>query len=98
VLFYLAALLVLSSALSFLWNRVLAGAIHISKINYGQALGLLLLCRILFGRFNFPQWGGRRRGDDQQHLLKDKLMSMSEEDQASFKKEWQKRCENREKW
>jgi hypothetical protein len=93
-LFYLAVFLLLSLALMFLWNRLLPPIINVTIINYWQALGLMVLCRILFGNFRFG-WSMGMRGDNPRHLLKDKLMGMSEEDRAAFKEEWRKRCEGR---
>ena len=93
-LFYLAVFLLLSFALMFLWNKVLPPIINVTFINYWQALGLMVLCRTLFGTFSFG-WFTGMRGDNPRHLLKDKLMGMGEEDRASFKEEWRKRCEGR---
>jgi hypothetical protein len=94
VLFYIIILFLLSGAVLFLWNAILPQRTNLSKINYWQALGLLVLARILFGGFHFPLptsiWGG----DDQRPLIKDKLMNMNEQDRASFKEEWKKRYES----
>ena len=40
-----------------LWNTVLVPALGVHALGYWQALGLLLLCRLLFGN-----WGPGRRG------------------------------------
>lgn len=40
-----------------LWNAVLVDALGARPLGYWQALGLLLLCRLLFGN-----WGPRRMG------------------------------------
>jgi hypothetical protein len=62
LLFILAAIAVLASAVMWLWNLVVpalfAGA---HNIDYPHALGLLVLCRILFGGFRGHR-GGWRRG------------------------------------
>jgi len=94
-LLYLAILLTLSGVLSFLWNALIPGAFHLPSINYWQALGLLILCRVLFGGLFFPWWGGWQ-GDSQQNLLKDKLANMNEEERTAFKAEWRKRSKSRE--
>lgn len=41
-----------------LWNALMPAILHLPPISYWQALGLLLLSRVLFGRFN---WGSMRR-------------------------------------
>ena len=97
VLFYVAMLLALSCAAMFLWNAILPGTLHLPEINYWQALGLLVLSKILFGRLHFPLPANRWGGDDERPLIKDKLMNMSERDRASFKEEWRKRCEGKGK-
>jgi hypothetical protein len=95
-IFYLLVFFLLGFAVMFLWNDFLPSIIHIPKITYWQALGLMLLCRILFGKFRFGGWM-----DWQQHgssrFLKDKLINMDESDKARFKEEWRKRCEGRER-
>ncbi len=92
VLFYVAMVLALSGAAMVLWNALLPSAFHLPTLNYWQALGLVVLGRILFGRLNFPEFGSRRNVKEGQHLLKDKLMTMNEDDRATFKEEWRKRC------
>jgi hypothetical protein len=47
----LAAVAVLGAAVMMLWNALLPGLFGWRSLNFPQALGLLLLCRILFGRF-----------------------------------------------
>ena len=59
MLFFIMLFLLLSAAAMFLWNALLPQIIHVTVINYWQALGLMALCRILFGGFRF--WGGRSR-------------------------------------
>jgi hypothetical protein len=90
--FYVLLFLLLSGVVMFLWNLILTQLVHLSKINYWQALGLMVLGRVLFGRFHFDRPFGER---GQHHLLKDKLAGMSEADKAAFKEEWRKRGEKR---
>lgn len=74
-----------------LWNAILPAVLHAETITYWQALGLLLLCRILFGGFGF---GGRRnrRSFGGPPRVREKWMNMSEEEKLKFKEEWRKRC------
>lgn len=71
-----------------LWNTILPQVTQLSKISYWQALGLMILCRILFGGFSF---GGK--GRNAKYFLKEKLMGMDERDRSSFKEEWRKRSD-----
>ncbi len=52
-LLFIAVFLLLSGVVMYLWNTLLPQIVHVSIINYWQALGLMVLCRILFGRFSF---------------------------------------------
>jgi len=90
LLFILTSLFLLSFAVLLLWNFVLLKIVSLNQINYWQALGLLVLCRLLFGDFGFGDFGFKQRGRGQ-HLFKDKLMGMDEADRAAFKEEWLKR-------
>lgn len=88
-LFLLAVFLLLGVAVMYLWNGLLPSIIKVSDINYLQALGLMLLCRILFGGMPF---GGKRfeKGDGKTRL-KEKLVGMDEETRNAFKDEWKRR-------
>lgn len=92
-LFFLPAIilitLLLGAIVYWLWNAILPDLLGIKTIKYPQALGLLVLCRLLFGNF-----GWRRGGDSsrfKQHF-KDRFRNMSEEERQRFRDEWKKRC------
>ncbi|NVO06513.1 MAG: hypothetical protein HXX19_11545 [Rhodoferax sp.] len=71
-----------------LWNAVLVPALGARPLGYGQALGLLLLCRVLFGH-----WGPPRRGHRGPPVgPAAKWGSMSNEQRARFREHWQARC------
>lgn len=74
-----------------LWNAILPGLITgVGAITYFKAVGLLILCRILFGGFRGPRGGQHNfRG---RNAWKEKMMNMSEEEKAAFKAEWKSRC------
>ena len=72
-----------------LWNAILPSAIHAGELSYWQAVGLLLLSRILFGGFGGRRFGGHGfRGG----MWKEKWMSMSDEEKTRFREEWRMRC------
>jgi hypothetical protein len=77
----------LGAAVMALWNAILPEVVGAKPLSYWQALGLLLLSRILFGGFRFggggPPWKGRRRG---------RWANLSEEERARMKEAWRKRC------
>lgn len=55
-LIILAVVALLALAVRGLWNGVLADVLDVKAITYWQALGILVLARILFG--GFPRRGG----------------------------------------
>jgi hypothetical protein len=82
----------LGGVVMFLWNTILPQVAQVNALTYWQALGLLLLCRILFGSFRF---GGRRSRPPfgrPSPYIREKWMNMSEEERTKFKEEWRKRC------
>lgn len=86
--------LVLGAAVMVLWNAILPGLVHTPRINYWQAVGLLVLCRILFGNFG-GRGGGPGRGDHgRRAIMRDKWMQMTPEERDRFKEQWKERCRN----
>jgi hypothetical protein len=76
----LAALAVLAWFVMLLWNWVMpglfVGGAPIARLDYGHALGLLILCRILFGGFR-----GRHGGHGRQRWLRWQAMTPEEREQ-----------------
>ncbi|MCB9235221.1 MAG: hypothetical protein H6581_26435 [Bacteroidia bacterium] len=90
-----------------LWNALVPYLFGLPFITYLQAVGLLILSRLLFGK-----WGGARgRGGCHHHhggcgtngqsrrehwrqKFAAKMQSMSEEDREAFKKQFRGRCGN----
>ncbi len=82
----------LGGAVMALWNAILPEVLDARPLSYWQALGLLLLSRILFGGFRFggggapwrgPAWTGKRRG---------RWANLSDEERTRMKEAWRKRC------
>lgn len=71
-----------------LWNNVLAAVTSVKIITYWQALGLLLLSKILFGGLN--KWGGKHKAWSNE--MKEKWHHMSAEEKEQFKQEWRSKC------
>lgn len=61
VLFAIVFVAALGLVVSTLWNLLMPAILHLPVISYWQALGLLVLSRVLFGRFG-GGWGSRMRG------------------------------------
>ena len=85
---FIGIVLLLSLAIMQLWNAILVPAVHVSVINYGQALGIFILSKILFGGFR----GGWGRRGYRMHAMQQKFASMTPEEREKFKAEWKNRC------
>lgn len=92
-LFITAAALLLGAVVMWLWNAILPSLLGIKFITYWQAVGLLVLCKILFG--SFRPGGSSGRPSHGRAYWKDKWGTMNEEEKMKFKEEWKKRCERR---
>jgi hypothetical protein len=86
----LLGITVFSGIVMLLWNALMPAIFHLSAITWLQALGLLILSKILFGGF---------RGGGPRHHWKDKMkqnwMKMTPEQKEKFRQEWMKRCGGR---
>ena len=86
----------LAAVVMGLWNATLPQLLSVNRIGYWQALGLFLLCRILFGGFGFKGRNGRFEGGrNGWEGWRGKWQNMTEEERANFKEQWRKRCEER---
>jgi len=96
LLFILPALLVFTFLVYWLWNNVLVAVVPVKPVTYWQAMGLLILSRILLGGFKFggpgrqPPFNGPGGGIP----WREKWRQMSEEERAKFKNEWRRRGHN----
>jgi hypothetical protein len=61
LLFAALAATVFSFAVMWLWNRLMPAIFGLHAIRFWQALGLLVLSKILFGFRGWPGFGGRWR-------------------------------------
>jgi len=71
-----------------LWNWLLPALFGWRLVTFWQALGLLILCRILFGG-----WGGR--GGRRSHLrrrMDERWQRMTPEEREKFRQSWRSRC------
>ena len=89
--FIIAAVLAFGAVVMLLWNAIVPGLTGWAMITYPKAIGLLVLCKSLFGGF---QGGGapwKRRMMDGMHARKH-WEGLSEEERSKLKEEWSKRC------
>lgn len=88
-LFVLGFLAILSLVVHTLWNAVLVDVVAVKAITYWQALGLLLLARILFG--GWPAAGGRFGGRMRARMMARHWANMDPEQRAKMREEMRRR-------
>jgi hypothetical protein len=71
-----------------LWNNLLPDIFHITTITFWQAMGIFILCKILFG---FGRGGGRgfRNAPWMRHKMEERLKSMTPEQREKFRQKMQ---------
>ena len=88
----LAVVAVLSFAVMLLWNSLVPELFHGPPLQFWQALGLLLLSRILFGGLRGRAgWHGHWR----QRMWRERWESMTPEERARLSEHFQRRCGQR---
>jgi hypothetical protein len=83
-LVFLAVIALFGLAAMFLWNALLPDILGLPEINYWQAVGLLLLARILFGGYGEIGRGMKCGFHGRKNPLLDRWHSMSEEERNAF--------------
>lgn len=91
-----AAILFFGYLVMHLWNWLLPGLIGVSPISFLQALGIMVLAKILFG-----SWGGGHKGHCGCHhkrwhsRMEEKMSQMTPEEREKFKRGFGKYCKPR---
>ncbi len=92
--FGIGGLLLGGFVVMLLWNAILPDVTGVEVLTYWQAVGLLLLSRILFGGWK----GGGKPGGYNKHTMhknahwREKWMNMSVEERLKMKEQWRERC------
>lgn len=90
LLFVPLFILAITAITMWLWNAILPQLFEVGSISFWQALGLLILSRILFGGFGCR---GRNKGPaGARHPFRRKCQKMTDEEKQKFKEEWRNRC------
>jgi hypothetical protein len=92
-----AILSLISFVVMQLWNNLLPEILQVRAITFWQAMGLFVLCKILFG---FGKPGGFGRGGFRMRAkMAERLEQMSPEERARFKEQFSDRmCRKRGRW
>lgn len=79
-------LVLLGVAVMLLWNALLPSIFGLARINFWQALGLLVLSKILFGNIGGKMMmGGEMRHGGRRHF-RERWMNMSPEEREAWVK------------
>ena len=88
MLLFLMVAAVLALVLGFvvhpLWNWLVPGIFGLHAITYWQAVGLLVLCKLLFGGLH-PRGGGGRGGQRWKRKMGERWAGMSDEERERFR-------------
>jgi len=97
VLIAAIAIFSFSYLVMFLWNGLIPELFKGPVINFPQALGLLILSKILFrgmGWHGQHQWKHNRWRE----RMQEKMNAMTPEEREKFRAQWSKRCGGFGRW
>lgn len=83
-----------------LWNSLLPAIVGVTTITWPQALGLLVLSRLLFGGLRLggrrhwggPPWQGGHRQAYWKQKMAERFEQMSPEQREKMRQKWESRC------
>lgn len=75
----------------WLWNTILPPVLHVGTLTFWQAIGLLILSRLLFGNFKGKHRQHRHQGG-KAYYMREKWAKMTPEEREQFKQQWRERC------
>ena len=81
------AIFIFGTVVQWLWNNVLATIVNVHTVTFWQALGILVLSKILFTGF----MGGGSRRYYQRRMMRD-WDKLSPEEKEKFRQDWRDRC------
>ena len=99
-IFFIAMVIVIGFAVMYLWNWLMPEIFDLQTINYWQAMGILVLSKILFGGCGHKsKCCGSKHGNQGQwkHKFKHKWSNMSEEDKSKWQEKFGYCCEPKSK-
>ncbi len=90
---FLIGLFAVSAVVMLLWNCILPEVSGLKALTYWQAMGLFVLCKILFSGFRFGRSHHHRvHRHFERAAFKHKFMEMTDEEKQQFKNQWKQRC------
>lgn len=93
-----AGIFIFGSVVMLLWNGLLPAILGVKTISFWQAIGILVLSKILFGGFGGRHGHHKCHGHGPQHHWHGRWMDhLTPEQREMMKSEWQGRCKPSEK-
>jgi hypothetical protein len=91
-----AFLSLISFVVMQLWNNLLPGILHVGVITFWQAMGIFVLCKILFGfgKGRGGGWGGNPWGGNpwMRQKMQERFRNMTPEQKEMFKQKMRDRA------
>lgn len=84
---------VMGSMVMWLWNGLMPHLFNLPYITFGQAIGLLVLSRILSGGFRLGIVGESEHWEQKRQIW-EKWSSMTAEERQKWKEDWRSRCQH----
>jgi hypothetical protein len=72
-----------------LWNYLLPAILHVGAITFWQAIGIFILCKILFG---FGRGGHKGGAPWMRHRMEERFKNMTPEEKEKFKEKMMQKC------
>jgi hypothetical protein len=91
-LFIAAVIALLGWVVMSLWNWLLPGLLGIKAISFAQALGVLILSRILFGGLRGPGFGGGFGPGRWRRRMQERWQQMTPEEREKLRAGLRGRC------
>lgn len=80
-----------SGIVMWLWNALLPEILGVKSISFWQAMGILVLSKILFGGFHGKGWKHREK---MEHFKRhDAFSNMTDEEKQKLREAWKNRCD-----
>jgi Ca2+/H+ antiporter, TMEM165/GDT1 family len=85
-----AGIFIFGTLVMYLWNAIIPAVLGLGIITFWQALGILVLSKILFGGYR----GGHGHYNFHKHgrEMREKWMHLTPEEREKMKAEWRGRC------
>jgi len=85
-----AGVFIFGTVIMYIWNAIIPAVLGLGVITFWQAIGILVLSKILFGGFSSGH--GHRNFHGHGREMREKWMHLTPEEREKIKSEWRGRC------